>query len=168
MDALPGRALSIDTSSNGGDGISVRVQGDLDLLTVDQLRAALLEALHEHRPTVMRLDLSLVAFCDCTGIGTLCGARLEAVRCGSEIVITGTSPLVAYLLALFDLGSLFGYSSPPFVAPHSDRFGPFRWVVRLVPNGFRRKGIGAPDPLRDDQRSSDHGVTRVAELGVAG
>jgi anti-anti-sigma factor len=167
MDALSGRALRIDTSSNG-DGICLRVQGDLDLQTVDQLRAALLSALHDHRPTVLRLDLSLVAFCDCTGIGTLCGARLEALRHGSQIVITGTSPLVAYLLALFDLGSLFGYPGPLLVAPQSDRFGPLRWVVRLVPNGFRRKGIGAPDPLRDDQRYSDHSVTHAADPGPAG
>jgi anti-sigma B factor antagonist len=52
------------------DVVTVNLRGEVDVLTVDQVRVALVEAL-ESRPRTVVVDLSDLSFIDSTGLGAL-------------------------------------------------------------------------------------------------
>jgi anti-anti-sigma factor len=84
----------------------LRAVGEIDLLTVEQLRAALDQALAGARRTVV-VDLRGVSFMDCAGIGLLVEthnrARLRDLRLR---ILAG--PAVARTVALLDLTAVLG------------------------------------------------------------
>jgi anti-anti-sigma factor len=58
----------------------VRVEGELDLSTADQLRRLLAEQVSDRRPVV--LDLSGVVFMDSTGLGVIVAAMRQSEEKG--------------------------------------------------------------------------------------
>ena len=65
------------------DATIVRLQGEIDVVNVDQVRVCLVEAL-EGRPGVIVVDLEKLSFIDSTGLGAIIfgfqRARDEGVR----------------------------------------------------------------------------------------
>jgi len=82
---------------------AVRVGGEVDLATADQLRRRLLEAAEEG-PGVVHVDLRAVAFMDTAGLHALLdGASCADRRRGHLGVIAASAP-VRRLLAMAGLG----------------------------------------------------------------
>jgi anti-sigma B factor antagonist len=89
-----------------GRGAVLRVAGEIDLLTVAQLRAALDQALAGRRRALV-VDVREVSFVACAGIGLLVDARCRARRRGVQLQVL-PSPAVARTSALLDLSAALG------------------------------------------------------------
>ena len=100
-----GTPLRIDHDRRGGTTV-LRVDGEIDLLTVDQLGAAFDQALAGARRTLV-VDVRGVTFVDCAGIGLLVDARWRADRRGVEMRLAA-SRTVARTVALLDLTATLG------------------------------------------------------------
>ncbi|MEU7576221.1 ANTAR domain-containing protein [Streptomyces sp. NPDC041068] len=93
-----------------GDGTRrVVVRGELDLDTGQRIRSDLGMALGRS-PEGIELDLSQVAFCDCSGLNLLLCLRRDAKRQGKTVTIRATSPAVDRML---DLTGTLGLFVPP-------------------------------------------------------
>ncbi|WP_345944847.1 ANTAR domain-containing protein [Streptomyces albus subsp. chlorinus] len=86
------------------------VRGELDLQG-HQLQPDLRRAL-ERSGSGIDLDLSGVAFCDCSGLSVLLGLRRRALAQGKTVTIHSSSPPVERLLDLTGAGTLFVHPSP--------------------------------------------------------
>jgi anti-anti-sigma factor len=75
-----------------------RVSGELDLLTVPQLRGAL-AALGDHGRDVV-LDLAGVSFVDSSGLGLLLAAAGTAEEGGASLILRAPSPAVRRLIGI--------------------------------------------------------------------
>ncbi|UKY51266.1 STAS domain-containing protein [Streptomyces inhibens] len=76
---------------------TVRVAGEIDVVTASQLRRALETAL-SYGAGRIEVDFTSVPFCDCSGLNVLLWARRRATEQGSSFRVTGvTSPLVRTL-----------------------------------------------------------------------
>ena len=73
--------------SPAGDIVVLRVSGEVDLATVDLLRAAL-DALLDQRPHHLIVDLSQLGFCDGQGLDELVTAGCTAARVGIGYAIS--------------------------------------------------------------------------------
>ena len=80
----------------------LRLQGELDVCTKDQLRRAISSALR-HSPQLLVVDLSALGFMDCSGLSVLVWAhqRLGDQEC--QLLITGAQPIVQRLIRLTGL-----------------------------------------------------------------
>ncbi|MEU5636851.1 STAS domain-containing protein [Streptomyces rishiriensis] len=89
-----------------GDRAVVAVRGELDLDVAGQLERALHGALGA---AVGGIDLELedVAFCDCSALNVLLGARERGLEEGKTVAVHTVSPAVARLLDLTGTGPLF-------------------------------------------------------------
>jgi anti-sigma B factor antagonist len=90
------------------DLVRVEVSGEIDLLTVGQLRAAAEEGLREHRPARLEIDLAGVSFLDSSGVNALITLfRLaEAVSC--RLVTTNPQHQVARVLVITGVAEHLG------------------------------------------------------------
>lgn len=92
------------TVTDTGAATVVRVEGDVDLDVIGELRAALDDAV-TRRPYVI-VDLAVTGI-DSLGIGTLVRARNVARRAGGDVVLAGPSPFVRTLLRTMRLDTAF-------------------------------------------------------------
>ncbi|MFI5892659.1 STAS domain-containing protein [Actinoplanes sp. NPDC051513] len=105
--------------SEGGPAVVVAVfSGSFDFSDAERVEDVLRAALREWRPRRLRLDLAAVEFCDCAALRALIRVAADGPRTGCEVAISRASPLVAWLVSLFELGLLFGYP------PGEDAAGP--------------------------------------------
>jgi anti-sigma B factor antagonist len=89
-----------------GDATTLRVSGEIDLLTVEQLRTAIDRALAGPGRTFL-VDLRGVSFVDCAGIGLLVEVHDHARRRGLRLqIVPGRA--VARTAALLDLTAALG------------------------------------------------------------
>ena len=145
MDQLSVPCLRITTTRRAADTVSVAVAGEIDLLTVGELRTGLLAAVASDAITAMELDLSRVGFLDCAGLGALVGIWRDAAQSGTQVVLIAASTAVVRVLTLFDLDVTFGYRRPLTIA--------HRWWQR--PLFFRRRAATAPSqPAREARLSA--------------
>ncbi|MGW6841257.1 STAS domain-containing protein [Streptomyces sp. NPDC054958] len=76
----------------------IHLTGELDVATAPDIRDAVRESL-TGRPALLRIDISGVSFCDCSGLGTLLWAKAEAERAGAGFHLSGPiQPAVARVL----------------------------------------------------------------------
>jgi anti-anti-sigma factor len=109
------------TARRQADGATViDVRGSLDATTVDVLRVAMLETLHQHRPRLMIVDLTLVTFMDSKGISLLVRGHQSARDQGTRFVVRNPSEFVHRQLRLTGLTGMFGL-------PATD--GPLGWRI---------------------------------------
>ncbi|AZQ39766.1 ANTAR domain-containing protein [Streptomyces cyaneochromogenes] len=92
-----------------GDRVTVKVRGELDLDTSEQLRGVLRQALSS---SVRGIDLDLedVSFCDCSALNVLLALRNRALEQAKTVAIHSTSSVVDRLLALSGTRTLFARS----------------------------------------------------------
>jgi len=100
-----GTLLMIDIDDRGRTAV-MRARGEIDMLTVADLRLALDSLLRSGAGTVVA-DLRDVSFVDCTGIGFLADARRRAQRAGIRLrIVAGRT--VARTAAVLDLTDALG------------------------------------------------------------
>ncbi|MER5296496.1 ANTAR domain-containing protein [Streptomyces pharetrae] len=90
--------LAVHTRPDGSRA-HVAVSGELGLGVGEGLRAALRTALAGTDDGI-DLDLSEVAFCDCSGLNILLALREQALGEGKSVVLRAVSPVVERLLTL--------------------------------------------------------------------
>ncbi|MFE9776234.1 STAS domain-containing protein [Streptomyces sp. NPDC005931] len=86
-------------------GLVLKVSGDLDYTTAQQLRTAT----HEASPPgggFVALDLGELRFCDSTGITALIGARNHVVSAGDEFLLVAVPDSMARLLRMTGLDQI--------------------------------------------------------------
>ncbi|QCX81872.1 Putative anti-sigma factor antagonist [Streptomyces sp. YIM 121038] len=89
-----------------GDRLVVTVRGDLDLDTEQELRRELRSALARSGEGI-DVDLSGVAFCDCSGLNTLLTVRQRALDEAKTVAILALSPAAERVFALTGALPLF-------------------------------------------------------------
>jgi anti-anti-sigma factor len=103
-----GTLLAIDVDDRGRIAV-LRARGEIDMLTVADLRDALDHRLAAGNATVV-VDLRGVSFVDCTGIGLLADARRRARRRGIRLrIVAGRT--VARTAALLGLTTALGLAA---------------------------------------------------------
>jgi anti-sigma B factor antagonist len=87
------------TEMTGGVPI-VTAPPDIDIITVDELRAVLLDAGGRGHATVV-VDMTRTVFCDSAGLGLLVGAHRRALAKGGELrLVVAAEGAVARVLAV--------------------------------------------------------------------
>ncbi|HWH02003.1 MAG TPA: STAS domain-containing protein [Pilimelia sp.] len=120
------------------------LRGQLDLLSVGELRGALDEALHRHRNVV--LDLSGVRLLDAAGLAQLTRARAAARGRGGELCLVCPSDLIRTTLRTLRMGHLF----PVF----ADGAQALHWLADRRPTDRDQPTPGADRPGEGDHRGT--------------
>ena len=82
--------LDIETGPVGSIAV-LHLAGDIDMLTLPLVRAALITAL-DTRPADLVVDLSEVRFCGVRGFGLLAAMAATTARCGIGYAVAGVGP----------------------------------------------------------------------------
>lgn len=82
-----------------GEAPVIRLHGEIDLSSVEAVRAVISEAL-AHADTSLVIDLSDVTFFDSSGLGLLVAAKDEGALDGVELVLRAPSPAAQRILEL--------------------------------------------------------------------
>ncbi|HEX6499821.1 MAG TPA: STAS domain-containing protein [Micromonosporaceae bacterium] len=100
-------ALTVDVVLRSGSSARVRLVGEIDFCTVDELRR-ILQQLLDSGHTRLTLDVAEVTFCDSSGLGVLVSTRAGAERRGGRLTLDGTQGQLARLMRTTGLEILFG------------------------------------------------------------
>lgn len=87
----------------GRQHLVLRIEGEADLATADQLREQLQHAVAGH-PDSITVDLRELSFCDATGLDALYAGLAAARASGVLMMLTGVSPLLRWLMRLLPEG----------------------------------------------------------------
>lgn len=87
-----------------GPELVVRLAGDLDVLSAEQLTATLEDA--EKRSRFLVLDLQAVSFIDSTALGALVGSTRRLRDRGGDLKLLVSSPHILRVLRVTNLDSL--------------------------------------------------------------
>ncbi|MFJ9078840.1 STAS domain-containing protein [Streptomyces sp. NPDC102278] len=91
----------------------VPLAGELDLATAPAVRDAVRACL-DSQPALLRIDISGVSFCDCSGLGALLWARAEAVRAGVGFHLSGPfQPVVTRIVDATGTATRLGLAPQP-------------------------------------------------------
>lgn len=82
----------------------IRLAGELDHHTAEQLRAAVTDVLERERIKAIVLNLNELTFMDSSGLGVILGRYKQIQRMGGEMVVCSVSPSIK---RLFDMSGLF-------------------------------------------------------------
>jgi anti-sigma B factor antagonist len=105
--ATPRTPLLVEKLASGSNGGTVlRILGELDISTADQLRRAVLPYLAAGGRLV--LDLSQVTFCDSTGLAVLVGFHKRLAAGGGGLDLYAPVRRVQHLLTITGLNRVFG------------------------------------------------------------
>jgi len=91
--------MTVDIARCEVSGSTVRLLGELDIATVDDLESALAAALQAPGPEVV-VDVSGTTFVDSVTISTLIEGRLAADRVGCALRLRGVGPRFERVLGL--------------------------------------------------------------------
>jgi anti-sigma B factor antagonist len=89
--------------------VLVTVQGEVDLTSADELRAALIGAVTEGRPREIQVHLAAVPFMDSMGISALIAGYRAAVAAEADFRLVEPSRPLVGVLAITGLLDVFGY-----------------------------------------------------------
>ena len=95
----PGLAITIE---HHGDRIVLRLHGELDVGNRESLWRAI-RGLLGPRPQTLVLELSALAFADCSGLSVLVWAHQQLAEHGHQLIVTPGQPIVNRLLRLTGL-----------------------------------------------------------------
>ena len=93
----------------------VRVEGEIDLATVDQFRAAASDVVRR-KPSAMIFDLREVTYIDSSGLGVLVAARRHLGTESSVVTVVTTQEAVLQSLRLTGLDRIIRVLNEPPVA----------------------------------------------------
>jgi anti-sigma B factor antagonist len=92
----------VTTLDQRGRSTTVALHGEIDVLTVDQVRMALATALAAH-PHELVIDLTDLTFIDSTGLGALITGFQRARDAGARFRLAHPTPAVRQILVLSGL-----------------------------------------------------------------
>jgi anti-sigma B factor antagonist len=95
----PGLAITIE---HHGDRTVLRLHGELDVGNRESLWRAI-RGLLGPRPQTLVLELSALAFADCSGLSVLVWAHQQLTEHGHQLIVTPGQPIVNRLLRLTGL-----------------------------------------------------------------
>ncbi|GAA3347926.1 hypothetical protein GCM10020358_64550 [Amorphoplanes nipponensis] len=98
---------AVTSLDRDADVVTVRLHGEIDVLTVDQVRVSLVEAL-EGRPRAIIVDLAELSFIDSTGLGAIIFGFQRARDEGVEFRLAHPSRGVRQILVLSGLLEVVG------------------------------------------------------------
>jgi anti-sigma B factor antagonist len=101
--------MTVDGEATPGGATVIRVQGDLDLESHLAWEAAIVRAI-EGGAGPVTVDLSQVPFLDSSGVRALLTSRQKAMAHGTTLAVRDPQPIVAQVLRLTGVASLFGLS----------------------------------------------------------
>ena len=108
---MPASAHLTITIHHCGPRSVLRLQGELDASTEDQMRTAIGNAL-DHSPELLVVDLSALGFMDCSGLSVLVRAHQRLAEQGRQLLITGAQPVVQRLIRVTGLDTYLQFSTP--------------------------------------------------------
>ena len=88
------------------DTLIVRVLGDLDLVSADEIREKLDNSLEETRAQNLLLDLSKITFMDSSGLGVILGRYRQIKEGRGQMIIYGIKPSLKKILEISGIMSL--------------------------------------------------------------
>ena len=103
--------LAVITEHHGRRSV-LKLLGELDVCSADQLRRAVGTVLEQCDPLSVTVDLSALTFADCAGLSVLVWARNQLAGRRHELVITGCQPIVRRLLTLTGLDTYLRLGAP--------------------------------------------------------
>lgn len=112
-------AFSADTETIRPGVLLIRLRGDLDLDSSDDLAERLATQLRAPARTVL-LDVSQVTFCSSAGLGVLADAGRRATTEGIDLLLVGVGRSVHRPLEVTGLGTHFRYAADVEDALHGD------------------------------------------------
>ena len=96
-------ALRITTETDGATTV-LRLAGELDLATADQLREQVAALLGKHAGLRhLVVDVAGLEFLDVTGLGALLESRRKLLRTGATMCLRRPRPMVTRMLDLLEL-----------------------------------------------------------------
>lgn len=95
----------------------VRAEGEVDLGTVDALRAAASEVVR-NRPTAVAFDLREVQYIDSSGLGVLVATRRQLGNDADSVMVITDQPAVLQSLRITGLDRIFKVLREPWVQEH--------------------------------------------------
>ncbi|MFC0843050.1 MULTISPECIES: STAS domain-containing protein [Streptomyces] len=105
---------------------TVRMTGELDLLTAPGLASGLARARRGTQPPYVIVDLSDVSFMDCSALGALCEARTDCLERGGWLRLVYTRRVIGHLLRAVGLTAAF----PRYATVEAARQGWYSAVPR--------------------------------------
>ena len=104
--ASPRTQLTVEElTSDSNNGSMLRINGELDISTADQLRRAVAPYVAAGGKLV--LDLSQVTFCDSTGLAVLVGIHKRLTATGGGLELYAPVQRVQHLLTITGLNRVF-------------------------------------------------------------
>ncbi len=95
-------ALEVLTQHHGPCSV-LRLRGELDVSTDDDVRREIRAVLHSHNPQILVLDLSELAFTDSTGLATMVWAHKRMAERGHQLLLADPNSLILRLLHITGL-----------------------------------------------------------------
>jgi len=105
--------MELTREAIGGGHTRLRLQGDCNIYSAGELKAALLRALREPQPA-LELDLAGVTEIDTAGLQVLMAAKNFARAGGQQLQFASHSAPVLELIEIYDLASWLG---DPLIVP---------------------------------------------------
>lgn len=88
------------------DVLLVRVKGEMDLATADEIRRAIDKRMEGEKRQHLLLNLSHVSFIDSSGVGVILGRYRSITRRGGRLAIVQPQPQVRRVLEIAGLSRL--------------------------------------------------------------
>lgn len=102
---MPPSSCPLEIVDRSASAASARLSGDLDIVTSDEVKRALIELIDAGQ-VALTLDLSDVGFVDSSGLGVLVAVHRHAEARGGRFVIRSSPPQVQRLFEITRLGDL--------------------------------------------------------------
>jgi anti-sigma B factor antagonist len=97
-----------DTESRGSTTI-VRLAGSMTVMNAPDLRVGLLDAIKQHKPKVLALNLAEVDFVDSSALGVFVEARRQMVASDGSVTFTNVNADVRGLMRIMNLDAVFDF-----------------------------------------------------------
>lgn len=107
-----GLAVTGVTMVKGQHRVRIAFAGEIDIATAGLILPAVTDAVRDHRPRQVDIDLSAVVFMASSGITALLRSQAYAADSGCRLVVTNPAPMVHDLLQLTGLLQTFGIPHP--------------------------------------------------------
>ncbi len=97
-----------DTRAQGSTAIA-RLAGSLTVMNAPDLRVGLLDAIKQHKPRVLAINLAGVDFVDSSALGVFVEARRQMVAGDGKVAFTNVNDDVRGLMRIMNLEAVFDF-----------------------------------------------------------
>ena len=92
-----------------GETTIARLTGSMTVMNAPELRVGLLDAIKQHKPKVLALNLGDVDFVDSSALGVFVEARRQMVQSDGKVTFTNVNPDVRGLMRIMNLEAVFDF-----------------------------------------------------------